>query len=214
MIVKESEMKFTPAPAGTHVARCFSVIDIGTQAGSFNGKPTMKRKVRIVWELCNEKMDDGKPLIISKTYTATLTENSALRDDLQSWRGKPFTSEELAGFELKNILGAACMITVIHEPRKDGKSGVYDNIKSVSALPKGLTATAVVNEKVSFCIVGPNGEDTFEKAIYDKFPDWLKKKICDSPEGKKKIGGFTPQSQSAANPNGITAGEAAGEIPF
>jgi len=39
-------------------------------------------------------------LMISKRYTMSLGEQSTLRKDLESWRGKKFTPEELQGFDL------------------------------------------------------------------------------------------------------------------
>jgi hypothetical protein len=38
-----------------------------------------------------------------------------------AWRGREFTPEELKGFHLKNILGAWCMISVVHN-ENDGKT--------------------------------------------------------------------------------------------
>ena len=68
-------------------------------------------------------------------YTLSLHENAALRRDLQSWRGRAFTETELAGFDLKTVLGVPCMITLVHSP--DGK---YANIQAVAGLPKGMEA--------------------------------------------------------------------------
>ena len=31
---------YTPPPAGMHIARCYRLIDLGTQPKSFQGKPT------------------------------------------------------------------------------------------------------------------------------------------------------------------------------
>ena len=52
---------FAPAPAGNHIGRCIKVIDLGTQHSEYQGKPTVRNQVFIQWELCEEKMDDGKP---------------------------------------------------------------------------------------------------------------------------------------------------------
>ena len=48
--------EFEQAPAGTHVARCIKLIDLGTQFGEYQGKPTSARKVVVSWELPNEIM--------------------------------------------------------------------------------------------------------------------------------------------------------------
>ena len=36
--------EFEQAPAGTHMAVCIRVIDIGTQDGEYQGKPNSKRQ--------------------------------------------------------------------------------------------------------------------------------------------------------------------------
>ena len=36
---------FTPVPPGMHLARCYRVIDLGTQSGTYLGVVTKKQKV-------------------------------------------------------------------------------------------------------------------------------------------------------------------------
>lgn len=206
MIVKQSENNFVPCPAGTHAARCYAVIDLGTQTVTFNGKQKQQRKVRIGWELSGDKNADGKPYTIARTFTASLDDRGNLRGELEAWRGKPFTPEELENFDLSKLLGVQCMITVIHEPRKDGGKGVFDGVKSVTAMPKGMAAEPLVNPKVYLYL------DKFDPAAFATLPDFLKKKILESPEGKAKAGHLP--APAAAPANGVTQAEADGEIPF
>ena len=57
---------FTPAPEGTHVARCVRLIDLGTQHGEYLGQATVRNQVMVMWELPNTKMpSDGLPFLIS-----------------------------------------------------------------------------------------------------------------------------------------------------
>ena len=62
-----------------------------------------------------------KPFSIGKEYTLSLSSKSNLYKDLVSWRGKPFTEEELEGFDLSKLLGKPCQIQIIH---KQGKMGI------------------------------------------------------------------------------------------
>ena len=55
-----------------------------------------------------------KPRAISETYTNSLGEKANLRKMLENWRGRAFTQEEMDGFDLRNVLGKACMISVVH----------------------------------------------------------------------------------------------------
>jgi hypothetical protein len=130
---------YTPAPEGTHIARCVRAVDLGTQKGSVQF-PDAKHKVLLAWELCEELSEfEGKmtPIVVSKRYTLSLHKKAGLRHDLETWRSRPFTAEELAGFDLKKILGAPCMVTIVHAPSQDG-SKTYANIKGVSAVPKSM----------------------------------------------------------------------------
>ena len=161
-------------PAGTHVARCYGIIDLGTQYSEKFGNKS--RKVQIQWELPNEPMDDGRPLAISKKYTLSLNEKSNLRKDLESWLGRSITAkEEREGFALGSMLGAPCLLSVIHA-ESNGKT--YANIAGVMSVPKGTAVPDQVNPMVSYDI--ENGKD----AIYAKLPEWIRKIIDESQEFK------------------------------
>ena len=60
---------------------------------------------------------DGKPFLISRRYSLSLHEKSSLRRDLESWRGRAFTQEELRGFDLEVLIGVGCLVSVVHEQR-------------------------------------------------------------------------------------------------
>jgi hypothetical protein len=114
-------------------------------------------------------MEDGKPFSIHKTYTVSLHEKSKLRADLQAWRGKMFTPEELAGFDLGKILGQYCIIQVVHS--EDGK---FANVQTIMAY-KG-DKPKPVNENVVFDIDKP------DMAVFEALSDNMKAKITNTPE--------------------------------
>lgn len=138
---------FTPAPEGTHVARCVKIIDIGTQPGS-EMYPEPRHKIILGWELPDEMMatDDGgeRPHLVMQWYTASLHEKSKLRQHLHSWRGRAFTPEELRGFQLKNVLGVPCMLSVVHTEK--GRAVVA----SVAKLPKAVHCAPAINPLVHY----------------------------------------------------------------
>lgn len=161
-------------PVGTHVARCIKIIDIGTQRGEYQGKATSRRQCIIGWELPTEMMTEGdyagRPFTVSRFYTASLGEKANLRKDLENWRGKTFTEEELNGFESKNILGAPCMLSLTSNDK--GKT----RVTGVMALPKGMQVPAAVNQPVYFSL------DEFNSATFSDLSDGIKKLIQASPE--------------------------------
>jgi hypothetical protein len=127
---------FTPAPEGVHQAIAVDVIDLGMMDNTWQGKTTKKHKIDLVWQIA-EKRDDGKRFCLFKRYTLSLGDKANLRHDLESWRGRPFTVEELAGFDVESIIGANCLINVQHKKSADGTK-TYANVMSVMPLIKGM----------------------------------------------------------------------------
>jgi len=160
---------FKLPPAGSFVARLYRIIDIGTQTTEWMGKRKMQRKIIAMFELHGEDNDgqplqtaEGKPLIVSKRYTLSLDEKATLRKDLEAWRGKAFTQEELDGFNLEVLLGKCCMVNVTHSTY-DGKE--YANIANISQVPaalKKLGEPKGVNELMIFTL-DPLDQDKFKK---------------------------------------------------
>jgi hypothetical protein len=130
---------YTPCPAGSYLARCVQLIDLGTQTATYEGETKRARKVLVAWEVLDDecRRDDGAPFILSKRFTQSLHEKAALRKTLTSWRGRDFTPVELKGFELKAVLGKDAFISVVHA-EKDGKT--FANIAAVMKPHTGLNA--------------------------------------------------------------------------
>jgi hypothetical protein len=166
-------LKETPGQqvsAGTHIAVCYRIAAIGTQPDTGFGE---RKKLIIFWEIPGETIDVNgvqKPMGQSKIYgvgsTGGLHKKSDLRKHLAAWRGRDFTKEELAHFELKAILGKGCQVTVEHND--EGKASVT----GVVGLPKGMTAPGVTNPLVEYSI--EQGKDDVYKAL----PEWVRK-MCD-----------------------------------
>ena len=133
----------------------------------------------------------GEPMSISKNFTLSLAEMATLRKDLQTWRGREFTADELRGFELKNVLGAWAMISVIKAMGNNGKE--YTNIAAIMSVPAAIKKNGIPaghNELKIFSIDEP------DMTIFDGFSNGLKEKISKSPEWQarkssppKKYGG-------------------------
>lgn len=135
IMVKKSSGDFVPCPPGTWPAVCVDVVDLGPVHNEWKGE--MVHKIRLVWQI-NERMPDGRPYIVQRMYTASLHEKSSLRKDLASWRGMDFRPEELAGFDLENVLGVGCLLSVVQQIGNDGQT--YSNVSAVMRLPGGYEA--------------------------------------------------------------------------
>lgn len=166
---------FTPVPEGTHFAVCDMVVDLGKQRTTYMGDTTIKHQVYIRWQIPAERTEwtDGEgvkhegPMVIGKTYTSSLSEKANLRKDLQAWRGKVFTEDELKKFDISKLLGAPATISVTHKPRESG--GVYANVTSIGGLPKGLDKPQAEGEPLIY------GDEDAE--AYERLPKWLKEKV-------------------------------------
>ncbi len=130
---------FTPAPAGSWGAVCCDVVDLGIVESTFSGKAKKQHKIRIVWQI-DEDMPDGKPFLVSQRYTLSLHEKAGLRKDLESWRGRPFTEEELEGFDVETVIGAPCLLSIVQNANG---GNVYANVRGVMKLPRGMQAIQV-----------------------------------------------------------------------
>lgn len=160
------------APAGNHVAVCYQIIDLGMKTQEWEGKQRTVHRVRISWELAEELMADGRPYSISEYYTLSLAQAANLRAALESWRGRPFTPEELQGFDLKAILGVPCMVNVIHEPSKKYPGRIKAIVSSITPIPRGLTRPVASNPLFFFSL---SDADAIQK--YNAMEDWLKNMI-------------------------------------
>lgn len=177
---------FQQAPAGSHIARCIKIIDIGTHHGEYQGVPNVRNQVIVQWELPNETMQfDGeeKPLIVSKFYTNSLSEKATLRKDLESWRARPFSPEELNKFDLMKILDAPCILSVVHTEK--GKAKVV----GVSGLPKGMQCPEAHNEVDAFWL------DEWDQDDFENLSKGFQKLIMESDEYQAMN---TPPGQRAA----------------
>tara|TARA_R110001583_G_scaffold101484_2_gene247915 strand:+ start:1235 stop:1843 length:609 start_codon:yes stop_codon:yes gene_type:complete len=170
-------------PSGTHIARCYSMIDIGTVEWEWQGETKHTQKVRLTFELPNEIRDFGgeeKPMVIEKEYTRSLHEKANLRKDFESWRGKSFSVEELKGFDLTSVLGAPCNISIIHETNKKGNE--FAKIGGISSMTKGSKCPEQINENFIF-----NYEENFNEEWLEQQPDWMQDKIKGTDEYQNKM---------------------------
>ena len=174
-IAETGTTDYTPAPAGTYTARCTSLIDLGSQTSTYEGETKTAKKVMLSFEITDgdTRRNDGSPFIVSKRFTASLHAKAGLRKFLESWRGRPFTPEELRGFDLKNVLALDCLIGVVHEAKGDK---TYANLGSVMKLPKNMPAGASEIAPVSFDLSAPDWP------VFAGLGNRLQDQIAESPE--------------------------------
>lgn len=187
IIAQNKGGNFEIVPAGNHVARCYSMIEIGTIIDPTYQIP--RTIVRVTWELPNEKKvfkpENGEqPFSISKEYTLSMNEKATLRKDLESWRGKGFTDKEAEAFDISKLLTVPCMLNVIH--KKSNQGNQYAVVQSITPIPKGMTCPPQIN---------PTFELSYGQWDDKKFaglPEWLKEKMTQTKEFKAIVEGTAP----------------------
>jgi len=205
-----------PIPAGVHQAVCYSVIDLGVQP-SQNPKFPPHHKVQIGWEIPSEMIEteEGpKPRVIGKDFTLSLGKKANLLAALQSWRGRPFTEAELDGFEVADVIGANCLLNIIHKPSTDGTK-VYANVLGIMPLPKGMPVLKPINHPMRFDIPKDGAI-----SLPEDMPEFIKKKIMQSEEWVSRVSGGkaiteTKKLEAGADPAIVGEGNTGViEVPF
>jgi hypothetical protein len=205
--------KFEIAPAGNFLARLYRIIDLGTQMREYEGKVNMLRKAKFFWELHGEDgagkpllTSDGKPLIQSKEYTMSLGEKANLRRDLEAWRGKAFSEDELRGFNLANVLGQFCMVNISHREKGDM---TYADLKGVSAVPSIYKKAGLpegINSAVMFSL------DKFDEQLFESLSENIKETIRKSPEYRSLEQPTSSAQYAAASSGSVT--DMDDDVPF
>ncbi len=161
IVSSQGESDFAPLAAGTHIGRCYQVVNIGLQS---SGPWDPKNKHYIAFEVVSErvtwtdkeKVEHEGPAIIGSRYTSSLSPKAILRQHLESWRGQRFTDAELAAFDLFDLVGAPALISVVHS--EDGK---FANISSLMRLPKGMVCPPAELPPVAYDPSDANAQEAF-----------------------------------------------------
>lgn len=190
MIVKENGGADIPVlEAGVYTAYSTALVDLGVQRSEKFQKDT--RKFRIIWTIKDEEIElngEKYPRTISKEYSFSLGDKSTLKKDLQAWRGKPFTAEELQGFDLTTILNKACQLQIIVE-EKDGKH--YNNIAAIMALPKGT----IVEVPKGGIVFDTYNSDTW--ANYENIPKFMQDRIKQAINMTEELNSFIKEYEDS-----------------
>lgn len=132
-------------PVGNYPAVCYEVWDIGYQKGVYKGIPQAPHKIIIAWEVSElmetEDKYNGKRYVVSNFYSLSLGKKANLRRDLIAWRGKEFSAEEIKSFDIEKLIGANCLLNVIHNEK--GKA----TVSSISPLMKGMEKMLPENKR-------------------------------------------------------------------
>jgi hypothetical protein len=167
---------FEVVPNGNHVARLYEIIHLGTVPTTFKGEEKMTDKIRMTFELCNERKvfkegDEPKPFSISREFTYSYGSKGHLRPFVEGMTGSKIHDDEHP--DLEALLGEACLLNVVHA-EKEGNT--YANIQNASPLPKGMDAPELFNTTRSLDV------NTMAFRDIDALPEFIQRKMKSSEE--------------------------------
>ncbi len=172
---------------GMHPAVCDMMVDLGLQEqkSQLYGDST-KHQVYIRWQIPGERLEyekDGQkiegPMTIGSYYTLSLNEKATLRKHLQGWRGKEFTADEAANFDITAVLGKPCTLNVIHKTGGDGK--VRAKVDGVGPTMKGVPAATLEGEAILY---DGGGEGS---PVWSKLRPWMHEAIGKQVQPKSEV---------------------------
>lgn len=194
-------------PIGTYMCRVAQVIDMGvrprekwdTATNSFivDDSKAPAQAMMVTYEFTTEFVkdaegneDENKPRWLSENLFLF-----SLEVDLatSTKRYKAIDPSMAAGGDWTKLVGAPCMVTIVH--KKNGKA----KIGSVTPVPKGIPVVELKNEAKVFLMDEPDME------IFKSLPEWLQTKIQESLNFKgsalqKALGGEAPVDEPQHNP--------------
>ncbi len=162
---------YKPIPEGTHRAVSSALVDLGLQDAFGIPKPQLMIRFEFP-DLRANRIENGvqidEPMVKWQFYTNSLNKKANLRRDLDGWRGRGFTKEELEGFDVRNVIGHACQISIIHDNSGDR---VKDKINNISKLMGDGAKPLPELEVISY------SRDEGEIQQWNLLPEWIQEKI-------------------------------------
>ncbi len=217
MKAPKTESTYKIAPIGTHIARCYQFIHIGTIEEEYMGEKRDVNKIRLTFELPLEKQifkegEEAKPVVISQDYTFSMAPKANLRKLVEGIIGTTLADHEADSFDVDSIIGMPCLLNIIHKTSKAGKERA--EIANASPLMKGMTAPEQINTSKIL------NYEKFDMDFFNTLPAFLREKMTSSEEfesmmnpmsdaDKTKLQKMRDQA-NAVKESGINADE----IPF
>ena len=106
-------------------AVCVDVIDLGKVETPWGTKP----KIKYVFEI-NQVNKSGYRATVSRTFTKSMYEKSALRPAIEKWIGCALTEEEASAFKPTAMKGRPCTLKLTPTISKGGNE--YSKIVEIS----------------------------------------------------------------------------------
>lgn len=179
LTAKRPEKTYTIISQGTHLARMYSLVHVGTVSEEYQGEMKDFNKIRVTFEFPQElhtfKEENGpQPIVLSQEYNLVMGDKSKLRKLISGILGKNLTEDEAYAFDVTSLLGKECLLSIIHKVSAAGNTRA--EISSASPLMKGQTCPPQVNP--TFLLTYQD----WDQAKFDGLPQFIKDKMVQSHE--------------------------------
>lgn len=193
--------KIIPLPkAQTTVARCTTVIDVGTVPETYMGESKILRKIYIGWELptllavFNEEVGE-QPFRLGVEITFSTDDRSNFSKLVANWRNRPLTPDEKKTFDPIIMVNKPAMISFIHAPKSKYKGTVIEKatnensvlkFNGIMPLPEGMKCPPMITHKLvwDWDLIA-EGVEKFDEEVFAKIPKFIQEKMRLSDEYRK-----------------------------
>jgi hypothetical protein len=165
MVSGKGDGNFKGIDPGVHNARCDLIADLGMQETKFGQKHKLYVHFAVPGMEAEDKDGRKFQMGIGQSFTASLSPKSNLRKALEAWRGKPFSDEEVEGFDITKLLNAPATIVVGTFISNGEERSKLDNI-----LKCRTSVGELIRKPVAY-----STEST--KAELAEAPQWIREKI-------------------------------------
>jgi hypothetical protein len=184
---------------GIYHARCDLIADLGVRETQYGDKHKVYIRFTVPDQVVEKEDGEKFQMSIGTQITASLGKKANLRKMLEAWRGKPFTDEELKGFDLTKLLNAPATL-VVSTYMADGEP----KPKIENVLRCKQEVGALLRAPVSYSVESTDAE------LADA-PPWIREII----EEQRAAAGNEQQNQAAAHQADEDEGYAGDDgIPF
>lgn len=205
-IKDRAKPKIPPVAAGSYLAVCVGVLDLGEQhSEKFKN---YANKVQIIFELPGETIEvDGKqePRQLSREFSVAVKKNSGLRTFISAWNGLTYSDDDFMELDLFDQIGRPALLNVVLN-----ETGEYANIESAIQIPKGIPAPVSSTAPIRWDM------DKWDDAVFQTLPEWVQEKIKRSTQYQKNHAPAEVIQIPAAEPAtaAIQQTAAVGGVPF
>jgi len=177
--------------AGSHLATLYQLIDLGTQTSPFDNK--LRQKIRLGFELLDQYVRDGRPMVIGQEFTMSGDERSNLRKTLESWLGRKLADVEVDKFDLERLLGTVAVLNIVHDVGRSGST--YAKITTIAKPPVGTEPRHYSINPTTILTFA-----NFDHEAYDRLPGFIKTQISNAPEFRRNQRGDLSLTEPTPKP--------------